>query len=233
MPALIQSLGALPGAGFSTNAITPPSAAVGTTPNALGSSTWVSAIVTSAPRSSWNSTIALEVEAGEHVAVAHDEALVDAVGREADRAGGAERLVLDRVAQPHAAERVVARLVAEVRVERVGEVAHREHDLVDAVIGEPHELALEERLVRDRQQRLRGGERQRPQPRPLAADEDDGLHGAEVMLTAARLAQRAHASPASARRARAARHACSAIAMHRAEREVDRGQRQQHDARRR
>ena len=77
------------------------------------------------------------------------------VGREADRARGAERLVLDRVAQPHAAERVLAGLVAEVLVERVGEVAHREHDLVDAVLGEPDELALEERLVRDRQQRLR------------------------------------------------------------------------------
>ena len=99
MPALIQLLGALPGAGFSTNAITPPSACVGTTPNALGSSTCVSEIVASAPLLVVERTIALEVETGEHVAVADDEALVDAVGREADRARGAERLVLDRVAQ--------------------------------------------------------------------------------------------------------------------------------------
>ena len=76
-------------------------------------------------------------------------------------------------------------LVAEVRVERVGEVAHREHDLVDTVVGEPDELALEERLVRDRQQRLRGRERQRPQPCPLSADEDDGLHAAKAAVTPA------------------------------------------------
>ena len=42
-------------------------------------------------------------------------------------------------------------------LERVGEIPEREHDLVDAVVREPGELALEERLVRDRQQRLRRG----------------------------------------------------------------------------
>ena len=69
---------------------------------------------------------------------------------------------------------------AKCRVERVGQVAHRQHDLVDAVRGEPGELTLEERLVRDRQQRLRRRERQRPQPRSLAADEDDRFHGFDV-----------------------------------------------------
>ena len=67
-------------------------------------------------------------------------------GGEADRAGGAERLVLDRVAQLQVAEATLG----EVRLERVGQVAEREHDLVDAVAREPGELALEERLVGDR-----------------------------------------------------------------------------------
>ena len=54
MPALIQFVGARPGGGFSTNATTSPSPRVGTTPKADGSSTSVSAIVASAPRSTWN-----------------------------------------------------------------------------------------------------------------------------------------------------------------------------------
>ena len=66
-------------------------------------------------------------------------------------------------------------------MERVGQVAHRQHDLVDAVRGEPRELAFEVRLVRDREERLRRRERQRPEPRSLAPDEDDGLHGFDVV----------------------------------------------------
>ena len=50
----------------------------------------------------------VEVEPGEDVAVADDDPLVDPFGREPDRAGGAERLVLDRVAQDDVAEHVVA-----------------------------------------------------------------------------------------------------------------------------
>ena len=151
MPALIQLLGALPGGGFSTNAITSPSARVGTTPNARRildlrerDRRLRAALVVEAHHRA-------EVEVGEHVAVADDEPLVDPFGREPDRAGGAERLVLDGVADLDVAEDVLAgAVVREVRVERVRQVAHREHDLVDAVPGEPPELALEERLVRDR-----------------------------------------------------------------------------------
>jgi len=67
--------------------------------------------------------------------------------------------------------------VGEVRVERVGQVAHREDDLVDTVRREPRDLAFEMRLVRDRQKRLRGRQRQRPEPGALTTDEDDRLHG--------------------------------------------------------
>ena len=127
---MIQFVGAWPGGGFSTNATTSPSARVGTTPNADGSSTWVSAIVASRARARRGSaTSCAEVEVGEHVAVADEQALVDALGREADAAGGAERLVLDDEAELDVAEPVVG----EVLRERVGEVAERQHDLVDAV----------------------------------------------------------------------------------------------------
>ena len=178
MPALIQFVGAWSRGGFSTNAMTSPSARVGTTPNADGSSTRVSEIVASAPRASWNATNAREIEVGEHVAVAHDQALVDALGREADAARGPERLVLDDEAQLH----VAVALVGEVLGERVGQVAEREHRLVDAVRREPVELALHERDVRDREQRLRRRVGERPQPGARAADEDDGLHGVELLL---------------------------------------------------
>ncbi len=182
---MIQLLGALPGAGFSTNAMTLPSAWVGTTPNALGSSTWVSEIVASAPFSSWNRTIASR---SRPVSTSPLHTMIRSsmpFGREADGARGAERFVLDRVAQHDVAELVVAVAVGlEVPVERVGEISHRQHDLVDAVRGEPGELAFEVRLVRDRQQRLRSRERQRPQPRAFAADEDDGFHGFEVGVAA-------------------------------------------------
>ena len=119
-----------------------------------------------------------EVQLGEHVAVADDDSLVDPLGREPDRARGAERLVLDRVADPHVAEHVVAgRAAREQGVERIRQIAHREHDVVHAVRRQPLELAREVRLVRDRQQRLRRGEREWPEPRALPTDEDDGLHG--------------------------------------------------------
>ena len=59
VPALIQLLGALPGGGFSTNAITSPSAARRARRRTRsGPRPAVSEIVASAPRSSWKRTIA-------------------------------------------------------------------------------------------------------------------------------------------------------------------------------
>ena len=118
-----------------------------------------------------------EVEVGEHVAVAHDQSLVDALGGEADAAGGAERLGLDD--EPHLQS---PGAVGEVTGEGVGQVAERQHHLVDAVGRQPVELALDEREVDDRQQRLRRRVGERTQPGALAADEDDGLHGVLVVV---------------------------------------------------
>ena len=131
MPALIRSVGASSRGGFSTNASTRPSASVGTTPNADGSSTWCRAIVPSAPRSSWNAIEGADVEVGEHVAVDHQEPLGDAgvEGGEADGARGVERLGLDRVVELDAGAQAVGLRLDE----RVGPVAHRQHGLVDAV----------------------------------------------------------------------------------------------------
>src|SRR5581483_4833807 len=71
-----------------------------------------------------------------------------------------------------------------VTLERLGQVAERQHDLVDAVPGQPGQLALQERDVDDRQERLRRVVRQRPEPRPLPTDEDDRLHGFAVVAGA-------------------------------------------------
>ena len=67
-----------------------------------------------APRSSWLRSSALEVEVGEDVAVQRQEALAEplaeGVGGEADRAGGAARLGLDHVGEPHPFVLVLAEL---------------------------------------------------------------------------------------------------------------------------
>ena len=173
MPALIQFVGATPFGGFSTNATTSPSARVGTTPNADGSSTWVRWIVASAPRSSWKATSASRSRVVSTSPL--QTTMRSSIPRAAKRMAPAvpERMVLDRVAQLQVAEATVG----EVRLERVREVAEREHHLVDAMLGEPRELPLEERLIGDREERLRRRVGERSQPGALAADEDDRLHG--------------------------------------------------------
>ncbi len=157
MPALIRFVGASSRGGFSMNASTRPSSSVGTTPNIDGSSTGVRSIVPSAPESRWNFHERVDVEVGEHVAVDHEERVVDAgVERgEADRAGGVERLGLDRVVQPHPGAHLVG-----VRLdERVGPVPERQHRVVDAVPAEVADDPLDHRPIDDRQHLLRGGER--------------------------------------------------------------------------
>ena len=83
------------------NAVTRPSASVGTTPKADGSSTRCRAMVPSAPVRSWARHQGPDVEVGEDVAVEHEEPLVDAgvEGGEADGAGGVARLRLDGVVE--------------------------------------------------------------------------------------------------------------------------------------
>ena len=83
----------------------------------LGSSTSESEMVASASRSSWKRP-SHRGRGREHVAVADDEPLRHPFGREPDRAGGAERLVLDRVAKLTSPKRP-RRRGRELPVERV------------------------------------------------------------------------------------------------------------------
>src|SRR5436309_3058677 len=77
----------------------------------------------------------------------------------------------------HVSVAVDRKLTAEV----VRQVSEGQHDLGHAMSAEPIELAFDQWLVRDRQQGLRRAPRQRPQPRPLAPDQEDGFHGVEVV----------------------------------------------------
>ena len=113
-----------------------------------------------------------QVEVGEHVAVEREEAVLEQVGGELDRSGRAARLGLLDVAQP----RPPGDLVAERRAELIRQEAAGEDDLVDAVPGEPVDHVSEKRPVDQRDDRLREGQRDRPQTRPVPADEDQRLH---------------------------------------------------------
>ena len=127
-----------------------------------------------APVSSCWRCSARQVEVGEQVAVEDHEALAEQppVGGEPDRARRPQRLVLLDVAD----RRTAGRAVAERRAQGVGPEAAGHHHLVDAVAAEPVDHVADERAPDERHDRLRAAQGQRAQPRPLAADEHDGLH---------------------------------------------------------
>ena len=121
-----------------------------------------------------------QIEVGEHVAVDHDEGLVDAGegGGEPDGAGRVERLGLDGIGQPHAGDPAVR-----VGLQKgVGQVAERKDRILDAVGGEVAEHPLDHRHPDDREHLFGRRERQRPEPRPLAAHEDNRLHYLVVVV---------------------------------------------------
>ena len=115
-----------------------------------------------------------DVEVGDDVAVDRQERVVDsgALGGEADRSGGVERLGLDGVAQLDTSATTVGKRGAE----RIGEIAERQRHRGDAGAFEPAGQAGDDRLVTDRQHRLRHRVGQRAQPSAEATDEDDGVH---------------------------------------------------------
>ena len=122
-----------------------------------------------------------QVDVGQHVAVQDDGPLVEEVERVADGAAGAERGVLDGVADAHA-ERTP---VAEDGLDALRAVGHGEDDLAYPGAGEQVELVAEERPVDDRHDGLRRRERQGSQPRPLAAGQDDSFHQVSLALRGA------------------------------------------------
>ena len=109
-----------------------------------------------------------KVGLAQRVAVQREERARRAPSREPDRASGAERLRLDRVLERKPA---VAR--SEGRADLVREVAAGDDRPLDAVPREVLERVREQRPVDEREHVLPRPVGQRPQPRPLPADEDD------------------------------------------------------------
>ena len=132
VPALIWLLGAVPGAGFSTNRSTLPSRVDGHDAERRR------VVDGDQVDRRLGSVLPMEVdergdvEVGQHVAVGDDERVVDAaeVGGEVDRAGGVERLRLDRVVQRD----TVALAVGKGLDERLGLEAERQRDVGDAAL---------------------------------------------------------------------------------------------------
>ena len=180
MPALISFVGASSRGGFSTKAMHPAVVVGGHHAEGGRIGHRVQGDGPLGPALAMERHQCGQVEVGEHVAVDDDEGLVDAGegGGEADGAGGVQRLGLDRVGQPHAGDPAV-------RVglhEGIGQVAQREDGLVDAVRGEVAEHPLDHGHPDDREHLLGRRERQRPEPRPLAAHEDNRFHYLVVVV---------------------------------------------------
>ena len=120
----------------------------------------------------WNLTSFAEVEVAERVARDDEERLVELVGGQPDRAGRAERRLLDGVLDVDA-ERLA---VAEVAADRLRQERDGDDHVLEAVLAEQLDDVLHARLADDRHHRLRLVRGQRPEPRALAAGHDDGLH---------------------------------------------------------
>ena len=107
------------------------------------------------------------------VAEIHDEAVAgEEVARDADRVCEPERCLL----RDERDVRAEFRPVADCRADLVGRVANDDADVVDAGLGERIDGVEKNWPVGDRDELFRAGVGDRPQPRPLAAAEDEPLH---------------------------------------------------------
>ena len=110
-------------------------------------------------RSRWKEK-GVEVGLAQRIAVEREEGLVDPLRGEADRAAGAERLLLDLVFEPQ-----VAVAVAEMLLDLGREVAARDDRARDAVAAQMLEGVGELRPVDERQHVLSRPVGERAQPR--------------------------------------------------------------------
>ena len=113
-----------------------------------------------------------QIQVGQDVAVQGEERLLaEMIERVHDRSARPERVALR-----DPGDRGIATPRLEERVERVFEVRRRHDHLEDAVGDEMVQDVAEDGPIDEREQRLGHGLRERAEPRPLAAHEDDGLH---------------------------------------------------------
>ena len=113
-----------------------------------------------------------QVDVAERVARDDEEGVVERIACQPDRAGGAERQLLDRVLDVQA-EGLAG---AEVAADRLRQERERDDDVLEAVLLQELEDVLHARLADDRHHRLRLVRRERAQARALAAGHDDGFH---------------------------------------------------------
>ena len=170
---MISFVGASSRGGFSTKAATRPSSSVGHDAEGGGVGHRVEGDGALGAARAVEGHESGQVEIGEDIAVDHDEGLVDAGerGGEPDGAGRVERLGLDGVRQAHAGDPAIGIGLHE----GIGQVAEREDGLIDAVGGEVTEHTLDHGHPDDREHLLGGRERQRAEPRPLAAQRGQPL----------------------------------------------------------
>src|SRR5262249_58526 len=115
---------------------------------------------------------AREVEVAQRVAGDDEERLIELVGREPHRSGGARGRFLDGILDVHAE----ALAVAEMAPDRLWKEGARDDDVVEAVAAEELDDVLHARLADDRDHRLRLVRGQWAEARPLSAGHDDCLH---------------------------------------------------------
>ena len=153
-----------------------------------------------APRPLVLGELRIEIDVGEDVAVQHQEALVEQVPGEPQRAAGPERVGLLDVTDAYPELLPVAQHAPHA----VGHEPARQDHLVDAVPSEPVDHERDVRAVGQRDDRLGDRRGQRPQPRSLAAGEDQRLHRARTLQLDYALGQAAvpAAGVGSPRRAR-------------------------------
>ena len=113
-----------------------------------------------------------QVDVAECVAGDDEERVVEPPRRELHRAGGAERRLLDRIADIDA-ERLSA---TEVAADRLRQEGDGDDHVLEAVPLEELDDVLHARLADDRHHRLRLVRGQGPQTRALAPRHDHGLH---------------------------------------------------------
>ena len=114
-----------------------------------------------------------EVDVGERVAGDDEERVTERVADLAHRAAGAERRLLDAVAEPEAHAAAIAVGV----LDHGGEVLEGHVRLGDAAAREQVEDVPEAGLIDDGDHRLRAVDGERSEPTPLAPGHDDGEHG--------------------------------------------------------